>query len=125
MIDYTTNPDWATPTHFGKEEKLTDDEKALNQEGVLEALCDKLKKSGGTSCRSDKTGGALVHAILASEKKSVIMVKGVHQAKFGSGNARDQHRLDQTHYRVTFQGKSHHIYVQPNLAQKWDITEVT
>ena len=54
-----------------------------------------------------------VPAILASGTKTVIMVKGVHQAKFGSGNALDQHRLDQTHYRVTFRARFSVLLVEP------------
>lgn len=125
MIDYTKHPDWATPSFKGQAEKLTKDEAALNQEGVLEALCGAHQTSAGKSCRSDATKGALVAAILHKTEKSVIMVKGLHQAKFVSNNVLDQNRIDQTHYRVEWAGKQHHIYVQPNLAQKWDITEIT
>lgn len=124
MIDYSKNPGWQTNEHNGKVEDLKDDEKALNKEGVLEALCEKYQKSA-VAVRKDATKGGLVATILHKTDKDVIMVKGIHQAVFFSSNPRDQHRIDQTHYRVEWGGKQHHIYVQPNLAQKWDITEIT
>lgn len=125
MIDYTTNPKWGTPEHMGKVEKLTDDEAALNKTGVLEALCAAHKKKACSGFRKDATNSLLVEAILNPGKTDVTMVKGVHQAKFGTGNPKDQVRVDQSHYQVRWQGAAHHIYVQPNLSQKWDITEIT
>jgi hypothetical protein len=123
MIDYTTNPGWQTPTHMGKVEALTKEEAALNKPGVLEALCKALK--GKAPERGDATNGQLVLAVLDPDSTLVVMVKGVHQAKFFSSNPRDQEHIDQTHYQVRYQGSAHHIYVSPNLAQKWDIVQIT
>ena len=125
MIDYATNSGWATPAHKGKLEELTTDEAALNKEGVLEALAAKLKVKACFGFKGDKTNGLLVEAILNKTETQVVMVKGVHQAAFGAANPRDQVRIDQTHYQVRFAGAAHHVYVSPNLAQKWDITEIT
>lgn len=125
MIDYSQHSDWASPSHRGKAEGLTKDEEALNKEGALEALCKAYQKSAAKDFRKDATNGGLVAAIMDDAATSVIMVKGLHQAAFVSNNPRDQTRLDQTHFRVEWAGKQHHIYVQPNLGGKWDITEIT
>lgn len=123
MIDYTAHPNWSVPSHFGKEEKLTADEAALNKEGVLEKLIENFKNA---NAGKDATNGALRTAILDKTTTQVTMVKGVHQAKFFSKNVRDQGRIDQTHYQVKWvRADPHHIYVQPNLSQKWDVTEIT
>jgi hypothetical protein len=125
MIDYATNAGWSTPAHKGKIEELTKDEAALNKTGVLESLAaaHKIKKCFGF--RTDPSNGLLVEAILDPAKTDVVMVKGVHQAKFGAANPLDQVRVDQTHYQVRWAGAAHHIYVQPNLSAKWEITEMT
>ena len=123
MIDYATNPTWPVSFHLGKEEALSKDEKALNKEGVLEALCKGL--GGKAPERGDATNGQLVLAVLDPGSTSVVMVKGVHQAKFFSKNPRDQGHIDQTHYQVRWQGGAHHVYVSPNLRQNWDIVEIT
>jgi uncharacterized protein YcnI len=123
MIDYATNPGWQTTTHKGKVEDLTKEEAALNKEGVLEALCKGLK--GKAPERGDATNGQLVLAVLDPDTSLVVMVKGVHQAKFFSSNPRDAGHIDQTHYQVRFQGGAHHIYVSPNMRQTWDIVQIT
>ena len=125
MIDYTTNPGWATTSHNGKVEALTKDEAKLNTVNALNDLAAKHKKKACADFRSDATAGLLIEAILDPAKTDVVMVKGVHQAKFGTNNPRDQVRIDQTHYQVRWGGKADHIYVQPNLGGNWDITEIT
>lgn len=125
MIDYSQHSNWASPVHSGRAERLTKEEAALNKEGALEALCETHRTRPARDFRKDATNGGLVAAILDKAEKKVIMVKGLHQATFGSSNVRDQDRIDQSHFRVEWAGKQHHIYVQPNLAQKWEITEIT
>jgi len=95
---------------------------ALNSESAILAL---FQKPLAGDLRGDRAHAQSVRDAAISGEDELQVYQGVHQDKFGTNTARDQTRIDQAHFNVVFGGNACHIYAQPNLAQKWEITEIT
>ncbi len=95
---------------------------SLNSQTAILAL---FQQSLASDLRGNRTHAEAVRSAAISDSDTLNIYKGVHQDKFGTNTARDQIRIDQAHFNVVFGGKACHVYAQPNLAQKWEITEIT
>ena len=94
----------------------------LNSEPTILGL---FQQALARDLRGNRSHAESVRATAISDSDSLTIYKGVHQDKFGTNTARDQVRLDQAHFNVVFNSRACHVYAQPNLGQKWEITEIT
>ena len=98
------------------------DHHTLNSQTAILAL---FQQSLARDLRGNRTHAEAVRNSAISSTDSLTIYKGVHQDRFATNTRRDQIRLDQTHFNVVFNQRACHVYAQPNLAQKWEITEIT
>ena len=102
--------------------RLTDKDRQnkLNTETDIKGLFSAVKLE-----RGDRTKANVVLSMLRSGEVDVIVYKGLHQSKYFSNNPLDNSRIDQAHFNVLIQGVAYHVYVQPSLSGKFEITEIS
>lgn len=96
---------------------------AINKQPAIVALFGRALPS---ILNGDSSWAAEVRAAaLSKDGETVEVYAGIHQDKYFSNTARDQTRIDQSHFNVVYKGAARHVYVQPNLRGEYEITEIT
>lgn len=95
---------------------------ALNSETAVLSL---FQQPLASDLRGNRAHAESVRTAALSKTDELLVYKGVHQDTFGTNTKRDQVRLDQAHFNVVYSQQACHVYAQPNLSQKWEITEIT